>query len=365
MLHIKVDRTFKEGAYIGQYRPNQMKSASPYILEPILKRVIEEMYNAKAPFRRQQTFCLVNVYSPDNDMSMGYSDRPDPSLIMIDTGLVFTFCLKPRQNRVLPLPKVSIGFSKYWRVWGTTAPDEYVTICVPRSYAFALNGNGIEYLNVLYNTVGCVTRNYVQLVGGTSFDPDYQSRDISTLADILKDSSLQHVIRNIPYTDWQYNLAVWKQYSVSLSPAVMDKNFPLYFLMYLCDSLYLPDIGKTATAYIDTTVTDFLARGFMKISATFATNYPDDSPELYAALYCLLSGSQDTSEMEQNQVGRVNFTRGFFYKLSQNFQNLPDYQSKIVSLMGSNHLTMARAYLNGTYNTQLKTLIEYINLTEA
>lgn len=364
MLYQKVDRTFKEGAYVGQYRPNQMKNASPYIVAPILKKVIEEMIEAKAPFRLQQNFCLVNVYSPDNEMSMGYSGIPDPSLIMIDSGLVFTFCLKARQNRTLPAPVQSIGMARYWRLWGEKNANEYLTICVPRSYAFALNGNGIEFLNVLYNTIGMVTRNYVQTVTSPAFTPAYVSHDLSTMADMLRDQTAQHVVRNIPYNEWQYSLEIWKRHSVCLSPDLLDKNFPLYYLMYLSNSLYLPDLGKTATEYVETKVVDFLSRGFMKMSATLATGYPEDSAELYAALYALVGEAQDASEMEANQVGRVNFTRAFFYKLMQNFQNLPEYQSKIVQYLSSNHNAMAKAFVTGSYNEQLKNLIAYINLTE-
>lgn len=364
MQHHRVDRTFKEGAYIGQYRPNQMKSASPYIVAPILKRVIEEMIAAKAPFKLEQNFCLVNVYSPDNEMSMGYSGIPDPSVVMVDTGLVFTFCLKARQNRKLPTPTRSIGMAKYWRLWGEKSDNEYLTISIPRSYVFGLNGNGIEFLNVLYNTIGMVTRNYVQKVSTPSFTPAYVTHDISTMADLYRDQSIQHMVRNVSYEEWQYNLTVWKNYSVCISPDLLDKNFPLYFLMYLSNSLYLPDLGKTATEYVETKVSEFLARGFMKMSATIVTGYPEDSPELYAALYALVGEAQDASEMEANQVGRVNFTRAFFYKLMQNFQNLPEYQSKIVQYLSSNHTAMAKAFISGSYNEQLKNLIAYINLTE-
>jgi len=365
MAHFKVDRTFKEGAYIGQYRPNQMRSASPYIVAPILKRVIEEMIEAKKPFSLQQNFCLVNVYSPDSDMSMGYSGIPDPSLIMVDSGLVFTFCLKARQNRKLPAPTQSIGMARYWRLWGEKNANEYLTICVPRSYVFALNGNGIEFLNVLYNTIGMVTRNYVLNVTSPSFTPAYQPHDISSLADINLEQSIQHVVRNVPYNEWQYCSAIWKTYSVSLSPELLDKNFPLYFIMYLSKSLYLPDLGKTAVEYVETKVVEFLARGFMKMSATVASGYPEDSPELYAALYALVGEAQDASEMEANQVGRVNFTRGYFYKLMENFKNIPEYQSRIVQYLASNHTAMAKAFISGSYNEQLKNLVAYINLTEA
>lgn len=364
MIEHRVDRTFKEGAYIGQYRPNQMKNASPYIVAPILKKVIVEMIEAKAPFRLQQNFCLVNVYSPDNEMSMGYSGIPDPSVIMTDTGLVFTFCLKARQNRKLPKPVQTIGMARYWRLWGEKSPNEYLTISIPRSYAFALNGNGFEFLNVLYNTIGMVTRNYVQTVSNAVFKPAFVSHDISTYADLLLGQTAQHVVRHIPYDEWQYCLEIWKRHSVCISPDLLDKNFPLYFIMYLNNALFKPDVGTTANEYIETKVVDFLAQGFMKMSATAATGYPEDSPELYAALYALVGEAQDASEMETNQVGRVNFTRGFFYKLMQNFQNLPEYQSKIVQLLASNHKTMAKAFISGSYNEQLKNLIAYINMTE-
>lgn len=363
MIAQKVDRTFKEGAYLGQYRPNQMKSASPYVIAPILRKVIEEMSEAKAPFRLQQNFCLVNVYSPDNEMSMGYSGIPDPSLIMVDTGLVFTFCMKARQNRKLPTPVQSIGMAKYWRLWGERSPNEYLTISVPRSYAFALNGNGFEFLNVLYNTVGMVTRNYVQFIN-SGFKPAFVAQDLSTKADFLLNQSVQHVIRNVPYDEWQYCAEIWKKHSVCLSPDLLDKNFPLYYIMYINNGLFKPDIGITATEYIETKVVDFLANGFMKMSATAASGYPEDSPELYAALYALVSESQDASEMETNQVGRVNFTRAFFYKLMQNFHNLPEYQSKVIQLLSSNHKTMAKAFISGSYNDQLKNLIAYLNMTE-
>lgn len=365
MIYHKVDRTFKEGAYNGLYRPNQMKSSTPYVVAPIIKYLIEKFHEAKAPFRAHVNFTLANVYSPDNEMSMGYSGTPDPSLIAIDSGLVFTFCLKSRPNRKLPAPVTSIGMAKYWRLWGEkNASNEYFTVCVPRSYAFALNGNGFEYLNLLYNVVGMVTRNYVNQVTAPSFVPAFVTHDISTMADLYRDQTIQHIARNVAYNEWQYALVVWQKYSSCLSPDLLDKNFPLYYIMYLRNSIFLPDLGRTATDYIDSKVVDFLSRGFMKMSATLATGYPEDSPELYAALYALVGEVQDASEMESNQVGRVNFTRGFFYKLMENFKNLPEYQSKIVQLLASNHTTMARAVVSSGYNEQLKNLVAYINLTE-
>lgn len=362
--HFKVDRTFKENTYGGQYRPNQMRNASPYVVDAILEQVLMSIISSQMPFTKAQNFCLVNVYSPDNNMSMGYSSVPDSSVIMIDSGLVFTFSLRPRPVRNLPLPQAMNGRSRYFRLWGENDINEYLTIGVPRQFAYALNGNGVEFLNVLYNVIGSVSRNFVSVDPVPVYGPRYVSQDIRVLNDQDGNINVPQAMRNLPYTSWQNSIEMWKRNSVALSPKLFDKNFPQYFCTYILPSLYLPDIGTTAALYIDTVVVDFVAKGLMKISAALASGIPDLGPEIQTALFLLLNSQLDASPLESNASDRINFVRMFFDALNQNMQRLPEYQSKIVVAAGSNHLAMARSLITGTYNTQLRTLAEYLSLTE-
>ncbi|QYW03149.1 hypothetical protein pEaSNUABM14_00189 [Erwinia phage pEa_SNUABM_14] len=365
MTHYKVDRTFKESTFGGQYRPQQMRSASPYVLDTILRQVISQIIEAQMPFTKALNFTLVNVFSTDNQMSMGYSNRPDDSVIMIDSGICFTFCLKPRPNRVLPQPLTQLGRGRYWRLWGVADNNEYLTVGLPRSVLFALNGNGLEFLNVIYNTVGAVTRNYVQLVSSASLSPAANYIDLATTANQVLDLSVSNLMRTVPYDEWHYNVNIWKDYSEMLISDVMRKDFPLYFCMYILPKLYLPNVGKSGTEYIDKTVADFVAKGMMKLSAAIASQIVDPTPELLAALYMLLTPTQDTSDMEASNVERTNFVRSYFYNLTQNMQNVPEYQAKVVRAVSSNHLNMARALISGGFNDQLRNLIEYLGLTKA
>ncbi|EBY9527628.1 hypothetical protein D5P86_01435 [Salmonella enterica subsp. enterica serovar Infantis] len=365
LTHYKVDRTFKESTYNGQYRPRQMRSASPYVLDTIIRQVITQMIEAQLPFTKALNFTLVNVYSTDNDMSMGYSNRPDDSVIMVDSGIVFTFCLKPRANRILPQPMTQYGRGRYWRLWGVDNNNEYLTIGLPRSVVFGLNGNGVEFLNVIYNSVGAITRNYVQLVSSSSLSPATNQQDLSSLATQNRDLQVPNLMRTVPYTEWQYNINIWKDYSEMLIKDVMRSDFPLYFCIYILPSLYLPNVGKFGTDYIEKTVVDFVAKGLMKISASLASQVVDQSPELLAALYLLLTPSQDTSDMEASNVERTNFVRSYFYNLNQNMQNVPEYQAKVVRAASANHVAMARTLVTGGYHDQLRNLIEYLGLTKA
>lgn len=365
LTHYKVDRTFKENTFGGMYRAQQMRNASPYVLDTIIRQVITQMIEAQLPFTKALNFTLVNVYSTDNDMSMGYSNRPDDSVIMVDSGICFTFSLKPRPVRILPKPMTQLGRGRYWRLWGVDNNNEYLTIGLPRSVVFGLNGNGVEFLNVIYNTVGAITRNYVQLVSSSSLTPAATSQDLSGIASRNLNAAVSKCMRTIPYDEWHFNLNMWKEYSEMLIPDVMGKEFPLYFCIFILPSLYLPDVGKSGTAYIEKNVVDFLAKGLMKISASLASQVVDQSPELLAALFMLLSPTQDTSDMESSNVERTNFVRSYFYELNQNMQSVPEYQAKIVRAIGSNHVAMARALIEGGYHDQLRNLIEYMGLTKA
>ncbi|QZE57727.1 hypothetical protein pEaSNUABM17_00181 [Erwinia phage pEa_SNUABM_17] len=365
LTHFKVDRTFKENTYSGQYRPNQMRNASPYVLDTIVRQVLGYLIEAQMPFTKSLNFTLVNVFSTDNNMSMGYSNRPDDSVIMIDSGIAFTFCLKPRANRILPPPMTQLGRGRYWRLWGVENNNEYITIGLPRSVIFGLNGNGVEMLNVVYNTVGAVTRNYVQLVSSSNLAPSQSARDLASQANLVKDLSVSNLMRTVPYDEWHFNINIWKDYSEMLIPDVMRKDFPLYFCIFILPGLYLPNVGKAGTEFVEKTVVDFVAKGLMKIAASLASPVIDQSPELLAALYLLLTPTQDTSDMEASNVERTNFVRSYFYNLSQNMQNVPEYQAKVVRTANSNHVAMARALIEGGYNDQLRNLIEYLGLTKA
>ena len=362
--HFKVDRSFKENTYSGQYRPNQMRNSNQYVVDAILEQVLLGMISAQMPFTKAQQFCLVNVYSPDANMSMGYSGQPDPSTIMVDSGLVFTFSLKPRPVKNLPQPRVINGRGRYFRMWGESDINEYLTIGVPRQFSFALNGNGIDFLNVLYNVVGTVTRNFVTVDPVPVVAARYVSQDMNVIRDQDGTLGVSQAMRNLPYTSWHNSIEMWKRNSQALMPKLFDKQFPQYFCVYVLPELYLPDLGPTAAQYIDTTVVDFVARGLMKISAALASGIPDVGPELQAALYLLLNSQLDASPLESTATDRINFVRQFFDALNQNMQRLPEYQSKIVVAAGSNHLAMARSLIVGTYNTQLRTLAEYLALTE-
>lgn len=365
LQHFKVDRTFNPNTYSGMYRPQQMRNASPYVLDTIIRQVISQIIDAQMPFIKALNFTLVNVFSTDTNMSMGYSNRPDDSVIMVDSGICFTFCLKPRATRNLPQPMTQLGRSRYWRLWGVDNNNEYLTVSLPRSLLFGLNGNGVEFLNVIYNIVGAITRNYVQLVSSSKFGPAASSQDLSSIASQTLMLSVSNCMRTVPYTEWHFNLPMWKEYSEVFVSDVIQKDYPLYFCLYILPSLYLPDVGKSGTAYIDGPVVDFVSKGLMKISASLASSVVDPSPELCAALYLLLTPTQDTSDMEASSVERTNFVRSFFYNLNQNMQNVPEYQAKVVRTASSNHVAMARALINGGYHDQLRNLIEYLGLTKA
>lgn len=364
LRHIKVDRTFKENTYGGQYNPNRMRNASQYVVDAILEQVLNGIIRAQMPFTKAQNFTLVNVYCPDVQLSMGYSSVPDASTIMVDSGLVFTFSLRPRPLRKLPEPNYSNGRSRYFRMWGETDINEYLTIGIPRQYSFALNGAGLEFLNALYNVVGSVTRNFVNVEPQPEYAPRYSNQDICVTQGQDFGIGIQQAMRLLPYTSWQNSLDMWKLNSLMLSPKLFGDKFPQYFCTYILPSLYLPDVAPSCIAYIDKTCVDFVAKGLMKISSAFASGIPDTGPEMQTALFLLLSQFTDASDLEGFETDRINYVRKYFDLLNRNMQRLPEYQSKLVVAAGSNHASMARNLIFGRYNTQVRSLAEYLSLTE-
>ncbi len=345
---------------MGQYRQRNLRHTD-YDISKILVRTLKSLFQSQLAPVKSQVLCLTNAWSIDNRMDIGYSQAPSEAVVQIYTSLALTFSLRPRPTKTLPFPGSVLGRSRYWNLWGKETPNEFVTVCIPRSEIFGLDGKGLDLLNVVYNAVGIVTRNHMQTFNSQRIEPTPVTQDISTLHSLYFSKTNAAVVDRIPYSLWQYNLWIWNNHSNCLLPQFFDKDFPLYYAMYLNESVYAPDMNVCMKKYVDTTVQSYIAAGLAKFAQSLALKRPDESPELYAALYLLLKN--DRSQMEDGEVSRINFVRRYYTALTKAME-VPEYAAALSRYAHGNFTQYAKSLLQGLYNDQLKNLIVYVNMIE-
>lgn len=361
ILYLPVPKNFKTDTLGARYRPRALR-ANDFDITKILDHVLTSLFASQFAIVKSNVLCLVNAYAPDNRMSIGFSDAPNEATLMPNTGIAFTFSIKPRPVKTLPYPDFINGRSRNWRTWGQNGINEFITVSVPRNMLFGLDGQGMDLLNVLYNAVGVISRNHMQTFNSPRMEPAIITQDVSALNSMYQSKSLVQTVKHVPYAEWQYVRDVWDNNSNWLMPKMFDKNFPLYYVMYLSEWVYSPDLNEAAQAYVSKTVTDFLAKGLMKFGTSLSLRQPDMSDELAAALYMLLS-DKDRSDLEGGKSSRTSFVRKYYLRLDQALE-VPEYTAALVRYATSNHYQMARDLLSGNYNEQLKNLIAYANLIE-
>lgn len=361
LIHISVPKEFKTDILAGRYRPRALRHTD-YDISFILRRVLRSLFLSQLASVKSQLLCLTNVWSVDNRMDIGYSNAPNEATKLTNASLVLTFSIRPRPTKELPFPGQLVGRSKYWTLWGRENPNEYITVSIPRSEIFGLDGRGLDMLNVVYNAVGIVSRNHMQTFNNSLLEPTPVSSDLSMLCNLYRSKKGAALIARTPYSMWHYSLTAWTDYSQCLLPEFFDDEFPLYYVMYLDESIYGPDLNVTMKKYIDTKVQSFVARGLAKFAQSLSLRRADESPELYAALYLLLA-DKDKSEMESNTVTRINFVRRYYQNLDKAME-VPEFAQAIARFAHGNYDAYAKALLQGLYNNQLKNLIVYANMVE-
>lgn len=361
VLYLSAPKNFKNDLIGGQYRPRTVGS-SDYAISKILEHVITQLFASQLATTKSSLLCLVNAWATDNRMSVGFSNNPDSALWLPNCGIIFTFSIRPRPVKTLPDPTFLLGRSRYWRVWGRDGTNEYISVGVPRSLLFGLDGNGIDLLNVLYNAVGVTTRNHMQTFKTQRIVPNTITQDVSTLESLFHGKNVRDAGRYVPYSEWQYVLSMWKNHSNWFIPQFFDQTFPLYYVMYLNEWIYSPDLNQVAKKYVDTTVTDYVAKGLLAFSTSLSLKIPPSGDEIVAAMYLLLA-DKDLSELEDGQVSRTNFIRRFYRNLATAMET-PEFSALVVKYSMTNHYTMARDLLMGYFNNQLKNLIACLDMVE-
>lgn len=360
-IYLAVPKNFKDDTLGGQYRPRSVGSRE-YDISKVLEQVITALFQSQFAVVRSSVLCLVNAWAPDNNMSIGYSRSPDEAVLLPYSGLIFTFSIRPRPVKNLPYPQFINGRSKHWRTWGADGINEYITIGVSKSTMFGLDGHSLDLLNVLYNAVGVITRNHFETFKNQRIMPNIVNQDVSTLRSLYHGQSVRRAVSSVPYAEWQYVRYMWQRHSSWLLPKFFPQDFPLYYVLYLNEWLYAPELSVVARQYVDKNVVDYVAKGLLSLSTSLSTKQPPSGDEIVAALYLLLK-DKDLSDLESGQVSRTNFIRRFYLGLSVAMQT-PEFSAALVRYAMSNHYTMARDLVAGYYNDQLKNLISYLNLIE-
>lgn len=361
LIHISVPKEFKTDIIQGQYRPRSLQHTD-YNISPILRRVLRSLFLSQLAAVKSQLLCLTNAWSVDNRMDIGYSNAPNEVVKLTNASLVLTFSIRPRPVKELPFPNQLIGRSKFWTLWGRDNPNEYITISIPRSELFGLDGKGLDFLNSVYNAVGIVSRNHMETFNNSLLEPTPVTSDLSMMYNLYHSKKGSALVSRTPYSLWHYSLEAWTKYSQCLLTDFFDAEFPLYYVMYLDQQIYSPDLNVNMKSYIDTKVQSFVSLGLAKFAQSLALRKPDESPELFAALY-LLVGEDAKSEMEGNTVQRINFVRRFYQALDKAME-VPEFAQQLSRYAHGNYSSYAKSLLQGLYNNQLKNLIVYVNMVE-
>lgn len=367
MQHTKVPANFRQSLTQGQHRSTQLASyARQTYITGVLSYVLSELVSAQTPIVKSAQLCLTNIYSVDSGRSLGFAGMPDYSLEAPDCALVLTFSMTPRVLKNLPFPETRVNQGKATRLWGTTDHKDYITICVPRSVVGQSRMITPDYLAVVYNAVGIVSRNYCSLVKTPLNRASIQPEDISVTASYLKGSTASNMMNNIPFTEWTYCSAFWANYSHCLIPSVLDKDFTAYYTLFLDGWLYEGDIDSEALAYVKDQQQKQVTSGLSKISIGMVTGYIDNqSADVQATLHLILRSTKvDVSDLEGSGSARARFVAEFNQKVQEVFRDVPMMQSKVIGLINSNQTNLARGILDVavTYRQQAKDLSEYLEL---
>lgn len=357
---------FKDTITQGMYRPNQSDGPSfRGSLDDLIKAVCQGMLDASLPMTKSANFTLVNMYIPDSGMSLGYSTQPPDEVIFPNSSIVFTFSMAPRPRKNLPQEfELVTGKSRMSRLWGSAPSPEYLTVSLTRtnmSNAFI----NLDTATILYNAIGLVSKNFAEHGRANTFKSKaYARTDVSYEKDRKLTSTPSRMFSDTPFEEWPYSKVFWAKHSHLLMPEVLDKNFPLYYILYLDESIYRGDLSEVALGYVEGEVKDYILKGLTQIAANLNSSIYETGPNVQAALYLMLYKEMDCSQLQGRENDRKTYVQSFFERLAEKMQAVPEYQSKVISLVNQSHMGMAKAMIGGAYNSNLRTLASYLSLVE-
>lgn len=366
ITHTKIQTNFRPNPLQGTYRAAQLASyAKQTPVGDVLSYVMAELLAAQYPIVKADNLCLVNLYSPQLNTSLGYTGVPPESTIMVNSGLVLTFALTPRTLKNLPQAAEMVGQGKFTRMWGYKSARDYITVCVPRPM-LPNKLLGLDALNVLYNAVGLASINFCKLVKEPLTRPSIQPEDISITANTCLSMSSRSMVTNLPMTEWPYCSAFWREYSHCFIPASLDKDFIQYYSIHLDGWMYEGDIELGALDWIKQSQLTMIQNGLGKLSAGLITGYIDSTQaEVQGTLAMILRKStSDTSGLSGNASDRSRFVSDLNQKAMQAFQDVPILQSKVIGLLSRSQSNLAKGILGThiTYRKDADDLADYLDL---
>lgn len=363
-MRTAVPTHFKDTPTQGLYRASQIDGSSfRGSMSDVLKAVCQGMLDASLPMTKSANFTLVNLFIPESDLSLGYSTSPPEEVIFPNSSLVLTFSMAPRPRKTLPQEfEMLTGRSRMSRLWGSSPSPEYLTISLTRTN-LANTFINLETATVLYNAIGLVSKNFAEHGSANTFRAKtYLRTDISYEKDRKLTSTPLRMFSDSPLDEWPYSKVFWSKYSHLFMPELMHKDFPLYYVLYLDESVYRGDLADVALDYQDNDVRDYVLKGLSQISGNINSTVYETGPNVQAALYLLLYQEMDCSMLHGREVDRKLFVQSFFGKLTEKMQAVPEFQSKIVSLVNQSHSSMANSMVSGSYNANLRNLSTYLSL---
>ena len=246
-------------------------------LSPVLEYILQELYEAGYPAVKSSMFSLVNIYNPDTNTSVGFSERPHEDLVKPMTGLVLTFSMVSRPLIKTPPIVYQHGITDFTYFWGqklTSATDNLV-VSVPKEIlknnkvAWALT----EEILTLYNLIGVVTKNFVM----HEYNPKATSKfNVPNMPEGMMKSkylemSLPNLVKSTHPMYWPYSIDFWNKASQLLMPRHLTPKLDLYFCVYMFEILG-PRLSPAASDYVygtgPKTLSSFLmdgVRGLLQI----------------------------------------------------------------------------------------------------
>lgn len=206
-------------------------------------------------------FTLVNITHRDVSKSIGYLDTPP--LVTMDSPLYITFCIMGKADKY---PRLKLDLrqnTKTWHIWGT-GNKKYLTLYFGRDQ---VNKAGMtllldQDLRLMYNLIGSLTKNWV--VNNIKefclpYDGVNSAHRCAQYAN--KYQTYNQLIDDLPIQLWPYSKTFWNDVSYLFDPRMLPAGFETFWILYLDQLVYLPNMNPFAGEYIRSLVSQSLGNG--------------------------------------------------------------------------------------------------------
>lgn len=324
---IKMARNFKTQASYGIMSFND---ALPSV-EKIGKfcwEILSSLREAQASMYKID-FTLVNISHEDTSKSIGVLDTPP--ITTLDAPIYVTFSIRGKPDKY---PRISIDQnSKTWQIWGTQN-KKFLTLYFGRTL---VNKLGMQIvldpdLRLLWNLVGSMTKNY-QVNGIKDFAIPYSGIGQAHLYEQYIDqyTTYENLVDHDPIQQWPYTKVFWEECSYLFDRRILPSGFESFWILYLDQLVYMPNLTLTAKNYISSMVATVLGDGFSVLSsATRLHTVPAQlgSNIVLLFVYALRALGIDIvgANFNETEANARPYIQGFIKAI----QELPDFSQQFV-----------------------------------